>query len=617
MENNRDQRRENFSNFSTLPTELLVYIISFLTIRYVSRKLRSACEIPLLWREFVWPYFDFREECCVYGCVKSLLKSCGQFIKRCSFHDHVMPSKLTAMLQYCSNVVELSLPTSMLNPNQLEIAIQHMENLKSLKIPWTGEIHPLFVICSTVRELTITELADTISLDVLLTEWAMKGFIPHTLSIIRSGYLPESSIVDFWSELNRFSPTDHSGYFKVFHDYERPINLLPMSYFQLQFGQSSTLPLVRASKYGLLGLEVDILLLTSHTCHNRELHKAMVAISHQYEKFQSNHFHNDINNLSFITHFSVSSCQLHSGHLEQLAIACPNLMELNLDGNDSCLKSIQGLRMIAGSCRNLQGLNLSCISVNRMENYVQLWEILVEMKLTYLGIDLCALLPYKLDEQVKEAFVSLHQKCSKLKAIEALYMDSDCSQCKLVSRYGDYSLLSNFTSLVHLFADAYNHPTAIKGIVSCKTLKYFISTDTTFSLSGLFAVNCNLEQLSIQRSIVDIPSTFMQSISAPGGLVHVLIQQAKSVTLDGMTALIENSPNLLTFHVSADHIYASPGVHLKLKTFNSTMKKKFSNRKLFSRGSYHFSTYPSDDCLTDHCTELTSIWYECSDYRYW
>jgi len=528
-----------------------------------------------------------------------------------------MPSKLTAMFQYCSNVVELSLPTSMLNPDQLEIAIQHMDKLKSLKIPWTGEIHPLLVICSTVRELTITELADTISLDALLTEWAMKGFIPHTLNIIRSGYLPESSVVDFWSELNRYSPAGHSGYFKVFHHYERPINLLPTPYFQLQFGQSSTLPLVRASKYGLLGLEVDILLLTSHACGNRELHKAMAAISHQYEKFQSNHFHIDINNLSFITHFSASSCQLHSGHLEQLAIACPNLMELNLEGNYSCLKSLQGLRMIAGSCQNLQGLNLSCISVDKMENLVQLWEILVEMKLTYLGIDLCALLPYELDEQVKETIVNLHHKCSKLKAIEALYMDCDCSQCKLVSRHGDYSLLSNFTSLVHLFADAYNHPTALNGIVSCKTLKYFKSTDTAFSLSGLLVVNCNLEQFSIQRSIVDIPSTFMQSISAPGGLVHVLIQQAKSVTRDGVTALIGNSPNLLTFHVSADHIYASPGIHLTLKTFNVTLRKRFSNRKLFSNGSYHLDTYASDDCPTDHCTELMSIWYECSDYRFW
>ena len=75
--------------------------------------------------------------------------------------------------------------------------------------------------------------------------------------------------------------------------------------------------------------------------------------------------------------------------------------------------------MIAACCQNLQGLNLLCISVEHMESHIQLWEILVEMNLRYLGIDLCALLPYEVDEQVKEKIVSLYQKCSTLKAVEA------------------------------------------------------------------------------------------------------------------------------------------------------------------------------------------------------
>jgi len=615
METNRVPCREQ-SNLLSLPTELLVYIISFLTnirdrikIRYVSRKLQSACEIPLLWKEFVWPHFDIREECCM----KNFMKSCGPLIKRCCFLDHVVYSSLTTMLQYCSNVVELSLPTSTLNPDELEIAIQHMEKLQSLEIPWIDEIDPLLVICSRLKELTITDLDnDVISFDIMLTEWAKNRFMPQTLSVIEDGYLPTTTIVEFWTELNRYCPAGHSGYFKVFHDYKRPLNISLTPYFQLQFGQSSTLPFVRASKYGLLGFQVDVLLLTSCTCGNRELHSAMAIVTNQYENFQSNHFNSDVNNISFITHFSASNCQLLSGHLEQMAIACPNVMELNLESNDNCLKSLQGLRMIAGSCRNLKGLNLSCIAVDNMESQVQLWEILVEMKLTYLDLDLCALLPHEVDEQVKETIVGLHQKCSRLKALEALYMDGGCSQCNRVSRHGDYSLLSNFTSLVHLFIDAYDHPTAIKGIVSCKALKYFQSTDTAFSLSGLVEVYCNLEQVSIYRSIVDIPTSFMQSISAPGGLVHVHIQKVKSVTGDGVTAIIENSLSLMTLHVSANHIYVSPGVHIK--KFNTIVKKKFSNRKLFCYGSYYFDT--SNDCPTVLYTELGSLWSQCTDYRY-
>ena len=73
-----------------------------------------------------------------------------------------MPSQSTVMLQYCSNVVELSLPTTTLNPGQLELAIQHMEKLQSLEIPWMDEIDPLLVICGRLRELTITDLTDFI-----------------------------------------------------------------------------------------------------------------------------------------------------------------------------------------------------------------------------------------------------------------------------------------------------------------------------------------------------------------------------------------------------------------------------------------------------------------------
>ena len=141
-----------------------------------------------------------------------------------------------------------------------------------------------------------------------------------------------------------------------------------------------------------------------------------------------------------------------------------------------------------------------------------------------------------------------------------------------------------------------------------------MNTNSRFDFSGLLVVNYNLEQFSIQRSSVDIPATFMQSISAPGGLVQVVLDRVRSVTGDGVTALIGNSPNLMTYHVSADYIYAYPGVLLKLKIFNTTLKKKFSNRKLFSSGSYHLDT---SECYLTVCdTELSSIWYECSDIKF-
>ena len=130
-------------------------------------------------------------------------------------------------------------------------------------------------------------------------------------------------------------------------------------------------------------------------------------------------------------------------------------------------------------------------------------------------------------------------------------------------------------------------------------------------------MNCYLEQLCIQSNSVDITDTFMESVSAHGGLVHVVLQ-GKSVTGDGVTALIENSPNLVTCHISAYHIcasaLASAGVYLNLTDFKMTLKKIFCNRKLFSFGIYYLAMVPHDS-LNVYNTELTSIWYKWSDNR--
>jgi len=91
-----NSHEESLVNLSTLPAELLVYIISFLSslrdrvkLRYVSRWLRCVTEgTPSLWKEFVWPYYDSGEECSM----KEVLKVCGQNIKVLSFPYSRVPS---------------------------------------------------------------------------------------------------------------------------------------------------------------------------------------------------------------------------------------------------------------------------------------------------------------------------------------------------------------------------------------------------------------------------------------------------------------------------------------------------------------------------------------------
>ena len=254
---NKEQSKEPLSSLVDLPTELLVYILSFLKnirdivkLRYVSRRLQSVCETPSLWREFVWPHFNIREE----RCVKNLLESCGQHIKRLSFPDHVTPSKLTVMLPHCSNLVTLSIPTSKLNPEQLTKIIGPMEKLQSLDVPLSTDTDQLLAICSKLKELTI-RVADTDGCEVILTKWVKRACIPQALNVVSTFrfYQLTQIVISQWIHFNHMSPTDHIGCFKVYHSLKVPMDLFPaLPDLQLQFGLSSALPLVKASKYGLL-----------------------------------------------------------------------------------------------------------------------------------------------------------------------------------------------------------------------------------------------------------------------------------------------------------------------------------------------------------------------------
>ena len=53
---------------------------------------------------------------------------------------------------------------------------------------------------------------------------------------------------------------------------------------------------------------------------------------------------------------------------------------------------------------------------------------LVDLHLTYLAVELCCLQCFEGDDQSKQSIISLHQKCIKMKALEA-YRDKDCNKC--------------------------------------------------------------------------------------------------------------------------------------------------------------------------------------------
>ena len=156
-----------------------------------------------------------------------------------------------------------------------------------------------------------------------------------------------------------------------------------------------------------------------------------------------------------MTEFSFhNSGGIHSGHLEQLAFACPNLQRLDLQGCSSCLSSLQGLRMIAQCCNNLCGLNLKSISV---ESHTELWEILSSMLLTHLCVSMCAF--YIFDGiEYEQNLSELLKRLSCLKALQLQACDDHCVSSACTDRKIKWSLLSNFHALKYcrLFTDDSN-----------------------------------------------------------------------------------------------------------------------------------------------------------------
>ena len=595
------------------PMELLVCIISFVTsardrvkLRYVSQRLRAAVGTPLLWREFTWPHFDFREE----QSIRNALKLCGRYVERLSFPNLMIPVK---SLQHCGNVLRLSLPSVRLSLYQLKTVMQYMKKLQYLDIMWISknDIKYVLMMVNTIKDLMIREQVKDSSVDeallFLLNECTALRILPHTINIVLAcvSTVLIARVLDKWLDSGISRSADHIGYLNIYRSFNAVL-VPPPPVFQYQiYGPYGLKPLfVNASNYGLLGLKSDQMLLTSRTIsnedviHNRRdlihkgsdvIHKAVIGDTDLQNTVHASPL--KVNSIKFMTHFSATGCDFfYPGHLEQLAIACPNLQQLNLRKNANCLKRLQGLRAIATGCQKLEGLNIASIPVGKVESLIQLWEILANLQLTYISIDLCCLLG---DTKTRHIIISLHRKCLQLKALES-YRINGCRKCL----ESDWPLqLSNFPLLIHLVIGYFDF------VNISKTLRYLWYNGNNI----WWPENCNLQELFIQSNLLAPPDCFMKEISAHGGLVHVILS-VKRVTLNGIAVLIKNSPRLVTYHV-----------HVQTKADSLTSKdirlalKKFSHRKLFLCGSFHFrkeaiTMEELDELLVHGNMDIAPLW---------
>jgi len=290
-----------------------------------------------------------------------------------------LPSTLVEVLQYCSNVQHLSLPSTKLDPEQLH----HMRFLETLeiKVDNDSDIKQLFSVTGGLRELTMFSCFSIFN--YLITQFLKLEMRPSLFNIITS--IPFKKFNNFDIKCLIGSATEATTIstgttttFRVYNSCDKvPIKFSPtLPYFQLQIEGSGqvTTPCVQLNDFGIiLGLDNGVAMMTDCQYGGRTM--CMVRYQPDIDilsKLNSIHV-TRCDNFSCVTHFDLSNYRysFHSGHLEQVALACPNLQIMNLQNCLRCLKSLQGLQAIASHCQNLQGLNLLSVHVSLVEDHMK------------------------------------------------------------------------------------------------------------------------------------------------------------------------------------------------------------------------------------------------------
>ena len=129
------EQDDSNSSLSNLPTELLVEIFSYLPLcdkmrmQHVSPRLKHIMEMPSLWKDFVWPYYEPLSVCSV----SKILEAQGEHVRRIFFPAHVKSVNTLKMARYCTKVTHLSLPRN-LSLDHLEEIIHTMKHLQQLDV---------------------------------------------------------------------------------------------------------------------------------------------------------------------------------------------------------------------------------------------------------------------------------------------------------------------------------------------------------------------------------------------------------------------------------------------------------------------------------------------------
>ena len=264
---------------------------------------------------------------------------------------------------------------------------------------------------------------------------------------------------------------------RLYDNVPRPLNLFrPVSVRSYKFGPAATPTLIQLPAYGIVGLKDNMFHFSDYIDdHGMASH----AVTRDHgdccgSLIEERHI-TCIPHLRTVSYIDISYENVNSNHLQQLAVACPNLQQLHLQGNVNCLKDLQGLQAIVDKCKNLKSLNLAGIDVSWVESCLLLWDLLSSLKkLTLLTIDLCMISLYDFDDDDKQRLVTMCKSCHSLLALNVHLGQESCIEC---NSSNENFLISHFPSLTYCALWSIEYSSVAHAFTNCRRLKYLHEYD--------------------------------------------------------------------------------------------------------------------------------------------
>ena len=594
----------------TLPIEVLVYICSFLSVRdivkvrCVSSILRQVGETPSLWKTFIWSLYPPHDN----ELLERVLKMFGEHIKQFHFAD-VPPSKLEVMLKFCKNVTHLSLPrfTYYGEFGKLKKIMCNMTSLQILDIEVCTNLR-IQILFKLATKLKLKELSiyrrSCLSLDGeipnWIEQWANSKYIPRKLNVIVTDFEKSYRPIDCLKRLclpafknknlSKVRSLPDIAWFNIcFKRSTDFVSVVP--YIQVRITDSSvSFPAIRGRRLGLDPVTIEVipslarlLHLTRGNYHGKKVHKALViqGIDGIDEYIDDS----DTSLTKSITYIEVSSCL---PGLTLMSLSYQNLQRLDLSGNATCLRDLDGLCDLAENCRNLRCLNLKGIDREKVDplntsvtveryhiynySHQKLWKILQAMQLTELSLE-----GWMLSEGIRYNAVEAYPSLQALEVTSASLTDRPSTH-----RFFDLPLIT-FCKIDGCISDLH----WLEQIFRCRYLRslflHFSWNDKDILSIPLEGHCMCLQELYIGCEGAVLAETFISDLCGHGGLEHVALH-VRLLTARSITNLIEHSPNLVTFDIT---LYPMSWTAAQVKDLIARVRKKFFKTKLIDGGLFN------------------------------